>query len=442
MGRQLSSIENKRHISSYKFITIGSLVGLLLGFVIGSIAHGSGPESFQFLHRYLKPVESIWIGTLRLIVLPLITSYLVVAIASAAKNKVAGRIGGVAILTHALLIVFCIIFTLALAFPILSNYEISEAAREVFQNTDINQVQTGTQQSTVVLFDALSKSIAGDLYRAIVGVDIVVLLLVSIAFAVLLTRLPHRFGSPVVAFLSQVASKTNTLVVWILFFMPLIVFSLIFSLTSSIGSEIVGTLGFWLLLVSGFLALGTLLIILVTSVFGHVPISKYLAALGPVYAIAVASRSSLLCLPAMLDSASERLQISSYVSGLVLPLSVSTFKINMMISAPLRFLFLLYLYGIAIDPWLLLTYLLTTALLSFGTPGLPSGSGGFRTLPLYLAAGIPMEGFLLIVAIDAIPDVFKTLINVTEDMSVTTIAAWFSRDEIVIDRALSAKRVD
>jgi Na+/H+-dicarboxylate symporter len=66
------------------------------------------------------------------------------------------------------------------------------------------------------------------------------------------------------------------------------------------------------------------------------------------------------------------------------------------------------------------SFLLTVGILSFSTVGLPS-RGTLRSLPAYLAAGIPIEAVVLVDTVEAIPDIFGTILNVTGDMSAATI---------------------
>jgi len=66
-------------------------------------------------------------------------------------------------------------------------------------------------------------------------------------------------------------------------------------------------------------------------------------------------------------------------------------------------------------------FVVTIIVLSFGTVGLPSGVLPIPTLPAYMAAGIPIEGVVILEAVDAIPDIFKTVLNVTGDMSAAVI---------------------
>jgi Na+/H+-dicarboxylate symporter len=140
--------------------------------------------------------------------------------------------------------------------------------------------------------------------------------------------------------------------------------------------------------------------------------------------VAISTRSSIASLPAMLASA-KRLALPPGIAGLVLPLSVSTFKVNRTISAPVKLLFIAHVYGIDLGPTAIATFFLTVLLLSFATPGIPEAAGSVQTLPAYLAAGLPLEGILLFSAVAAIPDIFKTLCNVTGDMTVATVLARF-----------------
>ena len=109
---------------------------------------------------------------------------------------------------------------------------------------------------------------------------------------------------------------------------------------------------------------------------------------------------------------------------LVLPLSVSVFRFNHAITSPFKLFFLAHIYGITLAPDYVLMFMVGIILLSFGSPGIPSRVVPIK-LPLYLAGGIPIEGVVLLGAIDAVPDMFKTLVNVTASMTVATIVARF-----------------
>jgi Na+/H+-dicarboxylate symporter len=99
------------------------------------------------------------------------------------------------------------------------------------------------------------------------------------------------------------------------------------------------------------------------------------------------------------------------------------FRANRLVSATTKLVFLAVLYGIDLSLSQVLTFLAVSFLLSINSAGIPGGTGLNRSLPAYLAVGIPIEGVLLVETVDAIPDIFKTLVNVTAYAAVLAIVA-------------------
>jgi Na+/H+-dicarboxylate symporter len=139
--------------------------------------------------------------------------------------------------------------------------------------------------------------------------------------------------------------------------------------------------------------------------------------------VAVSTRSSLASLPALIEGGREHLGFPPITTGFVLPFSSSLFKLSTVTAEPVRYLFLAHLFGIGLTLPQTATFLVTLILLSFAGVGVPRGGSGFDTLPAYIAAGVPIEGLVLVVAVDTVPDIAKTLINVTGQMTVATIAS-------------------
>jgi Na+/H+-dicarboxylate symporter len=126
-------------------------------------------------------------------------------------------------------------------------------------------------------------------------------------------------------------------------------------------------------------------------------------------------------LPAMFESA-ERLDVPAPVASFVLPLAISSFRLSSPVNWPIGALFIAKLYGIELDAGALATIALASVLLNPASPAVPSG-GLFVQAPVYMAVGLPVEGLAILIAVDAIPDIFKTLLNVTADLSVLTAVA-------------------
>jgi proton glutamate symport protein len=161
------------------------------------------------------------------------------------------------------------------------------------------------------------------------------------------------------------------------------------------------------------------------ALLGRVSIARLAHALAPAQIVAASTRSSLASLPALIEGAERRLGLPGPVTGLVLPLAVATFKLNRTVSSTAKLMFLAHVYGIPLDPGQIGVFVATVLLISFSTPGIPS-AGTLTTLPVYLSFGIPIEGILVLNAVDAIPDIFKTVLNVTGDMSAAAMVARFA----------------
>jgi proton glutamate symport protein len=147
----------------------------------------------------------------------------------------------------------------------------------------------------------------------------------------------------------------------------------------------------------------------------------FLAAIAPALVIAFSSRSSLAALPVLITGVREKLRLPEPVIGVVIPLAASIFKFNAAITWALGAVFVGALYGVELHAAQLVTFGIGTVLLSLTTPGIPSG-GFLVQAPLYLAVGLPPEGLGILIAVDLVPDVFKTAINVTGYASAAVIA--------------------
>ena len=173
------------------------------------------------------------------------------------------------------------------------------------------------------------------------------------------------------------------LVRWILVVTPIGVFALAFSMAQKTGVGTATVIAYFIALVSGAVFAFTLVLYPIAVLVGRVPLQRFAAALAPAQMVAIGTRSSIASLPAMLASA-KRLALPPGIAGLVLPLSVSAFKVNRTISSPIKLLFVAHVYGIDLGPAAIATFMLTVLLLSFATPGIPEGGPSLTTLPAYL----------------------------------------------------------
>jgi proton glutamate symport protein len=157
-------------------------------------------------------------------------------------------------------------------------------------------------------------------------------------------------------------------------------------------------------------------------VVGRVPMVKFARAIAPAQVVGFSSRSSLATLPAMIEAGKMQLGLPAAATGFVLPLAVSTFKLGATIAITTSSLFLARIYGVTITPAQVASIAMSAVLLSFSVPGIPGGVL-LVMVPVLASVGIPAEGVGILLAVDVIPDMFRTVTNVTADMVAAVIVA-------------------
>lgn len=400
-------------------LTTTSLIALALGFGGGLAAHalhGGWPLDAA---TALAPIGTAWTNALRMTVIPLVLANLVLGVAGGGDGRTVGRLGALSLATFALLLVAAGVVTALAVPPILA--ALPHAA------TSLGAAgAAGAAPPPAVppppFTDWLVGLIPVNPFRAAADGDILALIVFTLPFALALTRVRADLRRPLVEGVRAVSEAMTVLLRWILWFTPFGVFCLTYALAARAGPASAGAVGTYVGLESVFLIGFTLLLYPLAAAVGRVPLGRLARAVAPAQMVAASTRSSLASLPSLVQGAEQRLGLPSAVTGFVLPLSVATFKMNRTVSSTIKMLFLAHVYGVPLEPVQVATFVATVLLLSFSTPGIPS-TGSIQTLPVYLALGIPIEGVLILNAVDAVPDVFKTLLNVTADMGAAAMVA-------------------
>jgi proton glutamate symport protein len=257
------------------------------------------------------------------------------------------------------------------------------------------------------------------------------LVIFSLGYGLALSRVSDRNRETHVRFFQGVADAMSTIIRWVVIVAPIGVFALAVSVGARLGAAAAGAIIAYILACVICLSVAIVLLYVVTSRLGRVPIRTLAPALLPAQTIAFTSRSSLAALPVLLTDAQQRLGVTPTVAGFVLPLCASIFKPNSTITWPLGAVLVAQLYGVEFAGTNLLMFAIGSVILSLTVPGIPSG-GFFVQAPLYLAVGLPPEGLGILIAIDFIPDLFKTLLNLT---SYASTALMVSRDRRPVNDA-------
>ena len=420
---------NKRTRDS--IITFGSFWGLLLGFVFGLILKNSEWVENISLFKALDLAGKTWINLIILIVIPLIVSYMIFAVFSMINTKVLGRLGGYALWVHSLILIAALVFTVVFGFA-----SIGLAGDHIpklpIHGEIVSHATGGGLAGSYFSIDSLIDINAQ--IQKILGRGVIVLIALSILFAALVARFLKPMSGRVLEISKNTSARSMKWLQAFLLSMPLAVFVFTFPMAAKTGFSAVGVAGSYVMILSALLLVFLGIIYLIVHYFGSERLGVFARGMFSSQIVAMGTRSSLATIPILMQDAESKMGIPRTISAIIIPFFVSLFRLNGVISSPFKFIFLMHVYQIRIDPSFFLFFLLFQFVESFGSPGIPGG-GKYLNLNLYLAAGIPMEGYILTKAVDAIPDIFKTLLNVTEVMAVATIVAkkarWKSGENLI-----------
>ncbi len=394
---------------------LGALAGLVLGLALGIAAAAADSAAVLRVVRWIEPVGTLWVNAIRMTVIPLIVASLVVAVSGAGARTV-GRLGTRALGVFALLLAGAAVLGALAAPPLFARLRVDPAAAA--------SIRAGAgavaRPELPTLGDWVVGLVPANPIRAAADGAMLPLIVFTLAFGLALGHVAPERRSAVVGFFDGVAAATTVLVRWVLALAPVGVFALALALATRLGAGVVGAAAFYLAAHSALLAAALLLLYPVAALGGRVRPGRFARAALPAQVVAATTRSSMAALPAMVASAEDALGMRRAVTSFALPLAVSTFRLNQPISWLAMALFAAALYGVRLGPADIATLAAASVLMSFSVPGIPSGSL-FVIAPFLAAVGIPPEAVGVLIALDLVPDVFKTLLNVTAHLTAVTV---------------------
>ncbi len=395
------------------------LAGLVAGIVLGILLAWLAPETGLRIAALVEPFGKLWLNALQMTVVPLVFALVVVGINQASDAAHSGRVAQQAIVSFVILLTAAAAMTAVLAPLALSMLQPDPAVAAALRGhaQDIAAPSGGWA-------DALVAIVPSNAFAAAAASAMLPLVTFALFFGFALTRLAPEPRAQVVGLLKAISDAMIVIVHWVLWAAPVGIFALVLALTARAGLGMLQALGIYILLECALYVLAVVLLIAVAVTVGKQRFRHFMAGLVPVQAVAASTQSSLATLPAMLDSASSRLGIPARVSGLVLPMAVSLFRIT----SPIQYLatasFIAWALGVDLTAAQLATGVALSVLVSMGSVGLPGQAIFLATnLPVTTAMGLPIAPLPVLMAVDAIPDVLATVGNVTGDMAATAVVA-------------------
>jgi Na+/H+-dicarboxylate symporter len=400
-------------VSSGNRIILALLLGLLLG---ASLPHW--PQTADAVLAVLDPLGTLWLNALRMTVLPLVVALLITGIGcpvqSAGAGLTARAMGYFVALLAAAALLSALLSTLFLyLWPVAAGSAAALRAGAAAGHAVLPPLP-GLGQWLVGLIPA-------NPFEAAATGAMLPLVVFALLFGFAAARIEPGRRALLLEFFHAIAETLFVLVRGVLWTAPVGVFALTLGVGYRGGFNAAGAIGHYLVLSCGLSIVLTLLLYPVAMVGGRLSLRQFMRAAAPAQVVAFSTQSSLAALPAMLAGMAQ-LPGREAAANVVLPLAVSLFRITSPLVNLGIVLFIAHVYGIPIGAGAMAAGVLLAVVTSWSVVGLPSQITFFNTtVPMSLAMGVPLELLPLLLAVEVLTDIFRTVGNVTADLVVTAI---------------------
>ena len=400
------------------------VAGLALGMFAGELEQGVRDGALGVTAF----VGTLWLNALKMTVIPLVVALLIVGIAKGAEAARGGRIAGRTVLW---IVIICTASAVFGAIMVLLLTGIFPLPRETAAG--LQAALGGIEQTAPAELPGIVDFFKGVVPENVVASanngDVLPLVVFAVLFALALGRIAESSRRTVVGLFEAIGDALLVVIGWVLWIAPIGVFALAFTVGAAAGGAAFAGLGHYVVVISLVGILVTLAGYPLAMIAGRVPPATFSRGLIAPQAVAISTRSSLACLPAMLAAAGT-IGVREQVADVALPISVALFRAT---GPAMNTAVAFYVaHWLGYEPTLAQMIAATAvgAVMSYGAVSLPGEVSFISSIaPIAMALGVPIAPLALLVAVEMVPDIFRTLGNVTLDVAVTT----------VVDRSVEAE---
>lgn len=395
------------------------LLALVVGLVIGISLSAAQPTWLPRSISIAEPIGSLWLDALRMTVIPLVFSLLITGIASTSATTAAGGLTARSMLLFTVVLLGAGVFGEVVVTAFLALWPIPASAAEALR-------ASVESSSTIVpavapLSEWLGALVPTNPIKAAADGEMLPLVLFALIFGFAVTRLVKAQARLMVDFFQALVDAMMVIVDWVILVGPIGVFALAYVVGARVGLAAAGALAHYLVLLVVVQVLVILLIYPLVAIGARMPLARFARGVAPAQVVATSTQSSLASLPAMVES-SRDLGVPNHVTALVMPLAVSVFRFTSPVANLAVVLYSASLFGVELGFVHYAVGIVVAYLMSVASVGLPGQVSFFAAIaPICLAMGVPVGMLPLLLAVETIPDIFRTIGNVTADVGITAV---------------------
>ncbi|MEO5703270.1 MAG: dicarboxylate/amino acid:cation symporter [Gammaproteobacteria bacterium] len=392
-------------------------IALLLAVIVGSLTNKNSVFFGINLYALYDLIGTLFLNALKMLVVPLIASALVRAMASIGTGAALGRLGKKAVayyLTTTLLAVLVGLTVVNLTTPGLIDGRPAKDAIGLSQDTASVNESVG-DKSSADLAQIFIRMVPSNIVASAANTEMLALIFFFLLFGFFMTKVPGRNGEILLGFWSGVFEVMMLITHWVMKFSPIGVFALVAKVVVTTGLAALQPLLVFFFTVLAGLAIHFFLVLpgLIFFIGGINPIPHY-RAMAPALLNAFSTASSAATLPLTLQCVEKNAGVSNRVSSFVVPLGASINMDGTALYECVAVMFIAQAYGLELGIGVQFTIVLLALLTSIGVAGIPAAS--LVAIVIILGAvGLPAEGIGLILAVDRLLDMCRTTVNVFSD---------------------------
>ena len=386
----------KKKLKLWQKVIIGMILGILFG-VFG-----------KDYAQYLQPVGEVFLNMIKMVVVPLILFSILNGITNVSDASTFGRLGTKAFLIYMCTTVFAV--TIGLAFA------------NIFEpglGLTIDLTTAPEHQESKTLKDLFINIIPSNPIKAMAEgrtLQIVVFAFFT-GFALILIGDKGREVKNFITSCTHLVFKMIQLVIQLT---PYGVFAIMSWVVANYGIEVMLHLGNFILVVLGALFIQYILFGVMLLVIARVNPLPFYSKMITTQALAIATSSSKATLPTAISELRNKVGVSKGSASFILPLGAAVNMDATAIYLGICAVFFAQIFGIHLDFSHYIILILTASIGSIGAAGFPGGSMVMMGMVLS-SVGLPLEGIGVILGVDRLLEMVRTMINITGDCTVTLI---------------------
>ena len=404
-------------------VLVALFIGLLVGLALGPETGWVEKETAEVITDWLSIPANLFLKIIQMIIVPLIFASIIRGLTSSGSLEQLQKIGLGAAVYFVITTAIALTIGITIATTIEpGNFIDSDLIKESFGIEELEPVESydlsihDIPQSIVGLVPSnpLSSFMSGEMLSIIIFALIV---------GVAMITLPSKSSRPILDLLESIQDFTMKVVSWAMRLAPFAAFGLIAAIVSKIGLSALTGLGAYMATVVAGLLIMMIVYIIIIKFFAKRPLSSTLSTIKEPQLLAFSTSSSAATMPVSIKTAEEKLKVKPKVSQFIIPLGAT---INMDGTAMYQIIavfFLAQLFDVNLSFTTIILIALTSLAASIGAPSAP-GTGIVILSTILIAAGLPAVGVVLLLGVDRILDMTRTMVNVTGDL---TACMFFNR---------------